>query len=314
MNVALITHTSDRNKSCHLFFLIFLQWLPPHWKWQWLYVVYRWIVALYFFAWFMVILNNANISLKAKYLIYITNWAFIVWNTYLIFAAVSVTINTICENTSMRDSILRRKSCQNELTVAYTDEAEKRQTQLTWYDKLQWLLFSIGTECAVAVTVLYWGLFYDPHSEHNLFSIDSLHMHLINGIVALIELWITAIPIRFYHALHLILFALCYILFTVFYYVASGTDPSGNKFIYPFLNYESNPGGALGLALGCVFIFTTLIHMVFFTLYLCRCFFIHLFHRFCCGAGGQRSQCRGTLSVYEYSDSEQLFRDYNIVV
>ena len=137
-------------------------------------------------------------------------------------------------------------------------------------DKIQWPLFTVGTEFAVAITLLYWTLFYEPHSKHNFFSIDSLHIHLINGILAIVDLWMSGVPVRVYHALHSVLFAISYVVFTGVYYAAGGTDPAGNSFIYPFLNYESSPGSAIGLGIVCALVLTTSIHFVFYLQFIIR--------------------------------------------
>ena len=137
-------------------------------------------------------------------------------------------------------------------------------------EKIQWLLFTVGTEFAVAITLIYWTLFYQPHSKQNFFSLDSLHIHLINGILALVDLWMTGVPVRVYHALYSILLALSYVAFTGIYYAAGGTDPTGNSFIYPFLNYKSSPGSAVGLGIMCALLLMTAILFIFFILSLIR--------------------------------------------
>lgn len=137
-------------------------------------------------------------------------------------------------------------------------------------DKIQWVLFVVGTEFAVAITILYWTLFYDPHSKHNFFSLDSLHVHLLNGIAAVVNFWLAGVPVRLYHALYSVLFAVSYVVFTGVYYAAGGTDPMGNSFIYPFLNYESNSSLAVGLGVVCALLLMTAIHLVFFLLFVVR--------------------------------------------
>jgi hypothetical protein len=137
-------------------------------------------------------------------------------------------------------------------------------------DKIQWPLFTVGTESAVAITLLYWALFYEPHSKQNLFSIDSLHVHLINGILAFVDLWVSGVPVRIYHALYSVLFAISYVIFTGVYYAAGGTDPTGNSSIYPFLNYKSNPGSAVGLGIVCSLVLMTSIHTVFYLQFVIR--------------------------------------------
>lgn len=135
--------------------------------------------------------------------------------------------------------------------------------------KLQWALFLIGGEYALVITVLYWGFFTDSasSSKHNLFSLDSLHLHMINGILAVVELWLSGIPVRLCHAAYSIAFGCAYVLFTGLYYLAGGCGAEGNKFIYPFLDYDSNAKGALSLAAACAIFLVGGIHVVFFVQY-----------------------------------------------
>ena len=140
--------------------------------------------------------------------------------------------------------------------------------------KLQWLLFLIGGEYAVVITALYWVLFTGNHNcaghEHNLFSIDSLHLHMINGVFAVVELWATGIPVRLYHAVYSITFGCSYILFTAVYYAAGGKDTEGNRFIYPFLDYGSCPIAAVCLAVSCAVFLVGAVHFIFFLQYVVR--------------------------------------------
>ena len=138
--------------------------------------------------------------------------------------------------------------------------------------KIQWALFLIGGEYAVVITILYWVLFTDHNCGHqqNLYSVDSLHLHMINGIFAVVELWISGIPVRLYHALYSIAFGCAYVIFTAVYYAAGGQDPEGNRFIYPFLDYGSCPMAAVALAVSCAVLFVGAVHFIFFLQYIVR--------------------------------------------
>ena len=238
-------------------------------------MLYRWILAAYFLGWFVVIIIKMLNYIKWKYLIYVSNWAYMVWLAYLIFSAVSVTLKfswqllvqrrTICE---LNNSSQKCQICQN--TVCDMKECPRTNWCASTILKIQWLLFTVGTEFAVAITLLYWTLFYDPHSEQNFFSVDSLHIHLINGILALFDLWICAVPVRLYHCLYSVIFAAIYLFFTGIYYAAGGTDPSGNHCIYPFLNYAHNPMPAVGIGIFCALLLMVAIHFLFFLQFIIR--------------------------------------------
>jgi len=52
--------------------------------------------------------------------------------------------------------------------------------------------------------------------------------------------------------------------------VANGTGREGENYIYPVLDYESNPGLAAGLVVGTAFIVLPTIHGLFIVQYLLR--------------------------------------------
>ena len=255
-----------------------MQWFPRNPKWQLLYLFYRWILAIYFLFWFVVILMNTFDFIKWKYLIYVSNWAFLIWMAYLLVSAVSLTTKSLwqlslaqhrvdsnCYCASQKQQIKYHLCVDCEYKGCCSgQESHQMLRGCTVMDKLQWLLFTMGTEFAVTITMLYWTLFYEPHSKHNFFSVDSLHVHLINGVLALVDLWVSGIPVRIYHALFSVLLAISYVAFTGVYYAAGGTDPTGNFFIYPFLNYQSCAGSAVGLGIVCALVLMTTVHFAFY--------------------------------------------------
>ena len=139
--------------------------------------------------------------------------------------------------------------------------------ETTLCDKLSWLLFIIGAEPAVLVTLLYWILLRGG----DLSSGGNLNTHLINGIVAILDLWIIGIPIHIFHVFYTFLFASTYAAFTGVYFAANGTGlEPGENYIYPVLDYESNPGLAAGLILATAFVALPAIHGLFIVQYLLR--------------------------------------------
>ncbi len=238
---------------------------------------------LYFLAWFIITVFHAADCIKFKYLIFLTHWGFVVWNSYLIVSAIAVAVSFYQRNQSTKYNINTvigdykiqggkdtslfdgRPDC---CSISVSNGAEDPSlSALTVPYKIQWSLFLIGGEYAVAISILYWILFYDPDSEQNLYSLDSLNLHMINGIVAFMDLCLSGIPVRLYHVVYPIAFGFIYVLFTAVYYELGGRDPDGNQFIYPFLDYDSNPMAAVGLAVVCAVIFVGSIHLIFFLLY-----------------------------------------------
>ncbi len=264
-------------------------------KWlqiKWLYLIYRWALALYFFAWLVYTLVQAH-DIGWKYLIYLTHWGFITWNSYLTYSATLVTIKVLTRKKTRKvhccdGSLPQPDSETHNKNLIHAErglEQEgclycdcKVQFQTTWKEKLHRALFIISSEFAVGISILFWILFYDPYNTEVTFSAYSLHVHLFNGVSAIIDLWVVGIPVRMLHVLYIILFGSLYAAFTGLYYAFNGTDPAGKHYIYPMLDYKHNPAYASGLIIASALAFLCLIHLLFFSQYLMRRWIIDLLH------------------------------------
>lgn len=231
---------------------------------------------LYFLFWLAITMGHAVNSINLKYLIFLTHWGFITWNSYLVLSTATITAAFCQDNWSKSD---HKKSA----TPSSSDQLRYNgcRTMLSPLDvayKIQWSLFLVGGEYAVVITTLYWVFYSGANSEQNLYSLDSLNLHTVNGISAIVDLWLSGMPVRVYHAVYSIAFGCVYVLFTGLYYVTGGRDPEGNHFIYPFLDYGSNPRAAIALAVSCTLLFVGSVHFVFFLHYVVRKFITGKFH------------------------------------
>ena len=147
-----------------------------------------------------------------------------------------------------------------------------------WYQKVQWLLFTIGTEAAIAVSILYWALLYRGGTIGHV----NIATHTLNGIIALVDIGITGVPVRILHFVYPVIFCSSYSVFTGVYYGAGGTNVFNQTYIYPVLDYESSPGLASGVIVGVSLVFCPLIHLIVWGLYLAREGLLHLLKHACC--------------------------------
>lgn len=251
----------------HTFQILCPQWLPPTWTFQWLFLVYRWILATYFSGWLLFhAIESGKDKQGGRFLIYLSNWGFLVWVTYLLSAAVAVTVNFIrawtCNNavyfSRRRSSVLVESDPP---TTAACCSCQRRLDNTNCCDKLTWFLFLIGAEAAVIIAILFWTTEYNFAGATSSMSI---HLHLVNAVVALIDLWVSGVPVFLLHFVYVQVFGAAYVVFTGVYASANTTA------IYPVLDYKSNPGLAVGLAVGMVLIGTVVVHMLFLVQYLCR--------------------------------------------
>lgn len=225
-------------------------------------------MAVYFFAWLFP--SGLYGDGGPKFFIFLTNWSYLMWNSYLIISALSVTfkISTIycCK--------YRKRNAQSLLDTPtpYIDIDRpvgccgRENDTTSWYQKVQWLFFYLGAETAVLVSVLYWTLLYSGGPVDGV----NANTHLVNGIFALIDVLFSGIPVRILHFIYPAAFAGVYVTFTGIYFAAGGTNPNGEPYIYSVIDYENSPGSATGWVLAVGLIFIPLFNMLFFGLYTAR--------------------------------------------
>lgn len=217
---------------------------------------------------------------ETKWFIYLTNWSFAVLTT----AFILLTVLTIC------------KTCQNYRNIPPADdygtfetsvEAARKQEQIElpsreernmnilpptpckWYHQVTWLIYNVAFCAAIIVTIAYW-LFQAKNVEF----IDVV-THAFNTVFVLIELFLGRVPIRLLHALYTIVYFTLYVIFSVIYWKADGTNARGKTYIYKILDYENKNAGVItALVLLLVVIAPPLTQLLMFGIYKlrCRCF------------------------------------------
>ncbi|XP_045493748.1 protein rolling stone-like [Colias croceus] len=123
---------------------------------------------------------------------------------------------------------------------------------LPWYVKTYWVLYNISVPLAFLITVFYWSLLYDSNFLEEMNRGLDIAIHGINSLVMFLLLISSTHSTRLVHLAHPLVLAAIYVIFGVIYYVAGGTDPYGNPYVYPVVDW-TKPGTA------CLVIFITLI-------------------------------------------------------
>ena len=127
--------------------------LPYDWRFQAIYLIYRWVIAFYFLGW---IITSWATTSGPRYLIFLTNWGFISYNMYLHVSAVSTTISYlsthfICKRDesefSRKDEFIIKKPSG---CCGYGDN------KISWYQMIHWFFYSIGNEIAFVILVDQW--------------------------------------------------------------------------------------------------------------------------------------------------------------
>ena len=220
-----------------------------------------------------------------KVTLYATQWIFYAWNFHMLWAAIFVTVTYFRVFFCQKNMFQERDtggSCNHELVI---DDRPVGccgigNNGTFWYQKVYWVLYSVTITVTIFAIIAYWGLVYDPVIEPITYA--NLLKHLITGVMAVVDLFVTAIPIRVLHVIYPITYTVIWILFGGIYYVAGGTDVYGNRYIYEVLNYETYPARAIGLAIVVAFVCIPALYLCVFGLYLLREGLLYLVKKSCC--------------------------------
>ena len=255
-----------------------MQWLPYRWYFQIFFIIYRWVIAGFFFGW-LVAAGFYHLNGGPKFFIFLTNWGFLAFNAHLIWSAIVSTIDFFKEFVCCRRQY---QDLGETRSLAYQRDLEtpagccgRTYNKISWYHMIQWALFVTGTELAVTLTILYWPLLYGPDLP---ISGVNFNTHGSQGIIAVIELVITGVPIRFYHFYFTQIFAAVYAVFTGIYYAAGGTNTNNSPYIYSILDYGTRPGSATGLILAVILVLLPIIHFLFYLVYVGRYWILYLIY------------------------------------
>ena len=284
--------------------LLPLQWLPAKWYFQWLYLLYRWIVFIFFLA-YLIQTGIASVSSGPRFFIFLTNWSLLTLTFHLLWSATFVTIRYFQVHIFCRKTFEVNRECEKHPYRLYDKPVGccgVHEDSTLWYQKVQWLLFTIGNGSAIAVTILYWSLIYRPRDggpNH-----INLVIHAINGIVGLLDIWVSGIPVRILHFIYLFIFCCTYGVFTGIYFAAGGINHLGMNFIYPVLNYEDAPGTAAAYLLGTALVFIPLLHLFIWGVYLLREGLLYLIKHVC--LKGNRSTSDGGPDRKELGEEAKL--------
>ncbi|XP_028139726.1 protein rolling stone [Diabrotica virgifera virgifera] len=201
------------------------------------YLIYRTIVMLIFFiTWILSIIEGSG---KGKYPIYLTNWGY-----------TGCTIQALIAFLMLFMAVLATK---------YKSMHRTKEKTLKLYP-VYWLLNTVATSTAFAITTIYWSVIYNPKKVTN--PVINYFVHGNNSLMVLLDLWIVGHPIRILHVIYTVLLGVTYTIFTLIYYSAGGTNKDGYTFIYKIVDW-TKPGLTVGTCCG-VIVFLIILHLLMF--------------------------------------------------
>lgn len=207
---------------------------------------YRVLIAIYANSWLIasIVVDGVNGLFGVRWLIFVTHWAYTLLCVYFLWAAVITLL------------------CQQDI-----DSDANNEAPLPWYMRVQWFLFNTGITAALTITIGYWALIFDPDDPDFVVDAISISVHAINTLMAVIEIFLSAIPVRILHMIYPMIFGVIYVIFSVIYWAAGGREPYNNgNFVYEVLDYGNEPGTAVGAALGMVLVVLPVMHTIVWAL------------------------------------------------
>ena len=221
-----------------------------------IFVGYRIIWFLYILIWLIaqLVLYAPADQDGPRWLIWLTHQAYIL----LVVGTGAVTILTIgyaiVHYTAKHK--LQRFHPQPDSTL----QAIFSQDNIGWYMKIVWLLYIMGAAVSIVVVVGYWGFVYDYNCVPTMTAnstitcleadVYSVHLHLINGLLIILDLYLSRVPYQLFHIFYPSIFTIIWVIFSVIYYAAGGTNTvDKQRYIYSVLDYGNYPGLAAGLAI-----------------------------------------------------------------
>ncbi|RUS70834.1 hypothetical protein EGW08_021405 [Elysia chlorotica] len=144
---------------------------------------------------------------------------------------------------------------------------------IPWYLCLVWILFNTAGVFALVVSLGFWTLLARLMDASFLVSEQNLQIHLINSFLVLLELSVTAIPVRLMHAVYPLAYGIIYAIFALVYW-----SVDHNNVVYPVLDFGKSPGIAVACILVIGFVVVPLLQLLLYGFYRLK---LRLFQQCC---------------------------------
>ena len=112
--------------------------------------------------------------------------------------------------------------------------------ELGWFHSITWALFNAAYDYALVVDFLFWTILSKDAPDWFIKHPINYHLHLVNYLLLLLDLSVSAIEIRLFHWIHGLLFGTAYGLFSLLLHL-TGIESS----VYPIVNWKESPGMAV---------------------------------------------------------------------
>ena len=199
-------------------------------------MVWRIVIALYAFAW-LIVHPLLRSEFGAKWLIFFTNLSYIQFVLTLLLLALLTVIYTILYYCNRRLLHSQLPDYTEGYPLFYS------QDNINFAVKFVWFMYTAAVTLSLAATLGYFVFVFEG------VDVATLHVHGINFLVILLDLFLSRFPLQLFHFVWIMAFSIPYVAFTGIYYAAGGTGFNDTHYIYSVLDYRDSPGPASGYAI-----------------------------------------------------------------
>lgn len=249
------------------------------------FLVYRLIVGFYFLSW----LIYSGFYDGGYWFLYLDNWAFTFVAAHFLLGMLITT--HYCCGTGVEDDPAgygpRRFKSETYIVglssedegdedgegTSYAKATDDDDNELTFWYKASWVIFTIASVNSLVVTITYWSSIYSGGEIDGLI----VNTNILASVLMLFEVAISNMPIRILHFIYSHVFGSIYVLFTVIYWAAKGTDKDGNHYIYESLDYQRYPGAAIFTVFFVLIVLQFMLHLFLFALFRFRAWLVSKF-------------------------------------
>eukprot|EP00567_Pseudictyota_dubia_P003238 CAMPEP_0197456188 /NCGR_PEP_ID=MMETSP1175-20131217/42718_1 /TAXON_ID=1003142 /ORGANISM="Triceratium dubium, Strain CCMP147" /LENGTH=366 /DNA_ID=CAMNT_0042990221 /DNA_START=68 /DNA_END=1168 /DNA_ORIENTATION=+ len=165
---------------------------------------------------------------------------------------------------------------------------------------ISWALFAVALPAEVILSVLYWAL---VHEQGDPVSYQIVMLHGGISVLLLIDgFFVGSVPLRIKQVLFLMVFCVCYLLWTVVFAESDIRNPdkaNNDDAIYDALEWNRNPEGSAILSAMCAFVVPPIVFSSFWALSLAT---RRIYQRDVGGGGGSGSGMQNNGGVISNDD------------
>ncbi|KAM3967880.1 protein rolling stone-like [Aphomia sociella] len=155
--------------------------------------------------------------------------------------------------------------------IAYKQGSIDTTFGLPWYVKVYWASYNFTLPIAIFITAFYWAFLDSEGEEYAIDPVLDVFIHAVNAVLMILLLLVSQHSSNILHFYYPILVGVIYMVFTIIYYHAGGTNPFGDPYIYPPLDWsDAGPTTVMVVASAVTLI---VLHLIVVGLSLCRDWF-----------------------------------------